>query len=339
MSTKKQVAKKVAKKKAVTKTATTSKAQSKKEPIKKKSAVKKAAKKRPTKKQASRSKTKATKEAPRFGLTLEDVSKYPWQEVLSNEPKKEYFNFCSAFYEAANNARKQKDELGARVYEFFGTINHFSLRAEEDTKPYVPKLTYSDGSRSFQPDDLDEGDLDLLEQIIDEIDDPEFRARVADVLWVQRKNFKTAQVAVEAFVQSAERLKNPESWPSYVQRLERAAHIAAKRGFEKQREGVINATEKIISEYKGDIATGLTCLKLMGVLLKLDAGDRVTYAGLSEDLAKRFAEANDWSFSQEYWRIAKAWQQRLKEEADAQRCALEAAECDVSNGRGIIAQG
>ncbi len=175
-------------------------------------------------------------EAPRFGLTHEDVSKYPWQEVLANEQKKECFNFCFAFLKAAEDAKDQKDELGVRVYEFFGTINHCSMRAESDTSPYVAKLTYTDGSRSFKPDDLDEQDLDLLEGIVNDIEDSEFRARVADILWVQRKNFKAAQVAVEAFVLSAERLKNPESWPSYFQRLERAAHIAAKRGFETQRD-------------------------------------------------------------------------------------------------------
>lgn len=277
--------------------------------------------------------------APRFGLTLEDISKYPWQEVLSKEPKKECFNFCSAFFKAAKDANDQQDELGARVYEFFGTINHCSMRAENDTNPYVAKLTYTDGSRSFQPDDLDDQDLDLLEKMVNDIDDPEFRARVADVLWVQRKNFKAAQVAVEAFVQSAERLKNPESWPCYVQRLERAANIAAKRGFEKQRERVVEVTEQIIETYKEDITTGLACLKLMGVLLKLDASDQNTYAQLAEDLAKRFAAANDWRFSQEYWRLTKAWQQRLKNETEVQRCALEAAECDISNGQGIIAQG
>ena len=278
-------------------------------------------------------------ETPRFGLTLEDTSKYPWQEVVSNEPKKECFNFCSAFFKAAKDAKDREDELGVRIYEFFGTINHCSMRAEKDTNPYVPKLTYTDGSRSFQPDDLDKQDLDLLEQIVNDIDDPEFRARVADVLWVQRKDFKAAQVAVEAFVQSALRLKNPESWPSYVLRLERAAHIAAKRGFEKQRERVLEVTEQIIEGYKDDISTGLACLKLMEVLLKLDADDCITYAQLAEDLARQFAKANDWRFSQKYWRVAKSWQHRLKDEAAMQRCALEAAECDVSNAEGIMEQG
>ena len=278
-------------------------------------------------------------DAPRFELTLEDISQYPWQEVVANELKKECSSFSSAFHKAATVAKEQGDELGVRVYGLFDVINHFTMRSENEVTPYVPRWSGFEGKRSLQPDDLDDHDLHLLEGIVNDIEDPEFRARVADVLWVMRKNFKAAQVAVDAFVQSAERLKDGDRWPPYVVRLERAAQIASKRGFESQCARLVDAVEKMIKEFKDDIETGLTCLKLMRILLKLDAGDQAYFSQLAEDLAKQFAAAKHWRFSQEYWRVAKAWHQCLQNDAEMQRCSLEAAECDVSHAEGIITHG
>ncbi len=278
-------------------------------------------------------------EAPRFGITLEDVGRYPWQKVLRDETEKECYHFSTAFRKQAKPAQERGDELGVRVYGFFEVLNHFMLRSEDDRNPYVPQWSGFEGKRSLQPDDLDDQDLDLLEGIINEIEDPEFRARVADVLWVTRKDFRAAQVAVEAFVQSAERLKEGDNWSPFTERLDRAAHISARKGFEKQREQVVSSVEAAFSEFKDNQETVFLCHRLMQILLKLDEGDIEFYAKAAEDLAKRFERLNDWRPAQEYWRAAMAWHQRGGNVDDVHRCKLAAAECDVSNAEGIIASG
>lgn len=278
-------------------------------------------------------------EGSKFNLNHEDLTGYPWQEVLDSEPKKECFAYWGAFLKAASTAKEDGDELGVRVYSLLLTLASFRLCGDVEAQPYSSGRRDFDGKRWLQPDDLSSQDLDLLKAIVEGIKDPEFRARVSDILWTTRKDFQAAQLAVEAFVQSAERLKDGESWPPFVERLDRAAMIAAKKGFETQRSLVVEFVESAIREYNDTIETGLTCLKLMGILLKLDAGDKEYYAGLAEVLSKRFAEVENWRFSQEYWRVAKAWHLRLKNEAEAQRCILESAECDISNAEGILAKG
>lgn len=274
-----------------------------------------------------------------FNLSPDEIARYPWQDVLASVPKKECFAYWGAFFKAASNAKEDGDQLGVRVYSFLLTLASFRLCGDDNSNPYRSGRRVFDGTRWLQPDDLNPQDLDLLKAIVEDIKDPEFRARAADILWTIRKDFQAAQLAVEAFVQSAERLKDGESWPPFIERLDRAAQIAAIRGFDVQRSRVVKAVESAIQEYKEDISTGLTCLKLMGVLLKLDCGDKEYYASLAEDIAKRFADIEDWRFSQEYWRVTKAWQQRLKNEAEVQRCKLESAECDVSNAEGVLAKG
>lgn len=278
-------------------------------------------------------------EIPRFNLTQFDLAKYPWQNVILTESKKECYAYWVAFNKVASLAKTKGDDLRNRVYSFLAVVASFHNQFDSKTNPYGSMWSGFEGKRSLRPDDLDEQDLDLLKAIVEDIEDPEYRARVADVLWVTRRDFKAAQVAVEAFVQSAERFKDGESWPPFVERLDRAAQIAAIRGFETQCSRVVETVENAINEFKDDIGTGLTCLKLMDILLKLEEGDKASYAQLSENLARQFTSAGDWRFSQEYWRVAKTWHLRLKNDSEAQRCQLEAAECDVSNAEGILSQG
>src|SRR5690606_29615110 len=104
---------------------------------------------------------------------------------------------------------------------------------------------------------LTEKDLAALAGIVGEIADPEMRARVADVLWVTKRDHKAAKVAIGAFLESAQRLKTGDMWPPYAERLERAARLAAIRGFEPQREEVVKTLESAIAEHSQDLKSGL----------------------------------------------------------------------------------
>jgi hypothetical protein len=68
----------------------------------------------------------------------------------------------------------------------------------------------------------------------------------------------------------------------------------------------------------------------MLILSGHESGDPDKYATLSERLAGDFGGLKNWDFSQWYWDIAGQWHRRAKNEADAQRCQLAAAECLVS---------
>ena len=83
------------------------------------------------------------------------------------------------------------------------------------------------------PEDLAKSDLDTLAGILDEIKDPEFRARVADVLWVSRKDYKAAQKSVEAYIESSRALETGDMWPPFAERLQRAMQMGAQLGWSK----------------------------------------------------------------------------------------------------------
>ena len=188
-----------------------------------------------------------------------------------------------------------------------------------------------EGQRSLMAEDLSNSDLAALKATLEEIADPEYRARVGDVLWETTKDHKAAQIAVEAFLDSANLHKTDDLWPPYADRLERAAQLSAKLGFGKSlHQDVIAAIEAAIKEFESNLKSGLLCHRLMEVVLNHGAPNSAGYAVLSERLASDYAAEAESEFSHRYWMLAARWHRKMKSEVDAERCELAAAEGTIA---------
>jgi len=277
-----------------------------------------------------------------FNLTTEDLRRYDWQARIAASARLDCRSFFTELAKGARECREKQDDLGDRVFSLLSVVASFHPNYDAKGTPYTSWMSRFNGERSLNAEDLTPVDLNALTGIVAEISDPEFRARVADVIWTTRPkgNFQVAKLAVAAFMDSAARLKDKDSWTHYVERLDRAAQIAAKKGFETERAAVVHAVESGIAEYEGEPSSGLLCSRLMAILLLLEEGDNTRYAKLSEELALHYQHQNDWHFSESYWEQASCWHRSGGRHADVQRCQLAAAECNISNAEaGIEKQG
>jgi hypothetical protein len=267
----------------------------------------------------------------RFNVSADDLRKYEWQERITASGKE---NWLTSHYQFAAAAREHKDagdDLGFRVYSLLHTVSSFHPNYEAKGNPYGPLWSGVDGKRSLMAEDLSDKDLEALAGIVHEIRDADFRARVGDVLWECNRDYKMAQIAVDAFLEAADHVKTDDLWPPYAERLERAAQLAARLGFGKPlHRKVLSAIEQAITEFEKNLKSGLLCKKLMHILLEHEAKDELRYAKLSESLAVQFASAANWDFAEMYWQLAAEWYWRRKEESDVRRCQLAAAECIIS---------
>jgi hypothetical protein len=266
----------------------------------------------------------------RFKVTAADLRNYLWQKLLAAHPTKECWSYYEVFSKQAQELGAKGDTVGNRVYSFLQVVSSFLPKTDDMAEPYDSMWKGFNGRRALNPDDLVDEDLKALEEIMPEIDDPEMRARVADVVWIRCKNFKAAQIAVAAFLESAQRLRTADLWPRFTERLERAAQIAARKGFEEMEKTVVAAIEGYITEAAADPKSGLLCSKLMSILIKLGEGDAKHYAALAEQLAKDFEQKGDWHVVERYWQRAELWHRRLNDEAAMSRCRVAAAESYVS---------
>ena len=235
------------------------------------------------------------------------------------------------FDTAAVERETARDDRGKRVYSFLSAIA--SCYAKYDTKgnPYGPMWQLADGSRTFMVEDLTTSELLTLKEILEEITDPEFRARIGDVLWLSCRDYKAAQVAIQAFIESARRLEADDLWPTFITRLERALQLVATLGFGKElHQSVVAEVESTISRYELSPESGALCARLMRLLLDQNQGDYARYGALAEKLARSYSESKIWHFAEEYWDVAARWHRRASKAADEQRCQLEGAEILIS---------
>ena len=131
---------------------------------------------------------------------------------------KEHHDFSNAF-----ETRREKDRnVGWNLLQ---SVFSFHFKPGNASEPFGP-ISAIGQKRSMIPSDLTEDQLSALAATIELIDDPEYRARISDVLWLRRHDAAVARVAVNAYLQSGSRLEDPEHWVPSMERYERAARLA-----------------------------------------------------------------------------------------------------------------
>src|SRR5690606_36103599 len=122
---------------------------------------------------------------------------------------------------------------------------------------------------------------------------PELRARISDVLWLVRHDHEKARFAIEAYLESAKILEDPESWPPAADRIERALRLALSLQNNTLIDKVVSQIEEILRKYQGADPKFFTS-KLMRLLLEIKRGNPEEYIPIASKVAKDSLSAHDW---------------------------------------------
>lgn len=95
-------------------------------------------------------------------------------------------------------------------------------------QPFGPLMTSAQG-RTMMPEDLTDEELEKLDQTLSSANNPQFIARICDVLWIRRRNYLYAKKAISAYLQSVDEDKD-ECWVPKSEWLKRATQIAMELG-------------------------------------------------------------------------------------------------------------
>jgi hypothetical protein len=267
----------------------------------------------------------STQRNPGFGVTSEDVRAFDWQAVVAGEPLRDCQTYSEAFAKKAASFKAAGDEKGHQVFRLLTAVASFWPNYDSNEEPYRPVIKWNDGRRSAIPEDLTPADLDALAGILADIRDAEFRARVADVLWVCRKDYKAALAAVDAYIESARTLETGEFWSPTAERLLRARQLGGQLGrLKPAHQKAIQAIEDCIARHETNEIT-LRCARLMHLLLADDVGDAERYARLAENLALKMEGVANWHFARDYWQLRGGWNAKAGQAEDARVARLKIA--------------
>jgi hypothetical protein len=261
-----------------------------------------------------------------------------WESVIAECKEKECNRYSSQFSAKAVEAAQAGDADAQEVFRLLSSITSMYLRLDKPDDPFVP-MWEDRGQRTSIPTDFDDSHLNLLQEVAAKISDSELRARLADVLWLRRHDFRMGELAVTSYLQSAGILEDPENWTATANRLERALQISTQLGRSaKMFTAVIGRIETLLDKYDGEDPLYLSA-KLMRLLLQRKAGDPAKNAVLAEKLALRAEAANDWDRARDYWELNSDWHLRDKDERQARAAKIAAAETHVKNAERHLAGG
>ena len=255
-------------------------------------------------------------------LTKDDFNNADWQDIVSSSERKDCLSYDSAFWKKAQEAQEAESLRIQAVFAVLAAVTGAAI------KPESTEEFFADIFKNLTDDQLD-----FLADIAPEISDPELQARVADILWVRRRDYRMAQLAIPAYLQSATTLENPEHWTRCVDRIERALRLARK--IRHKDEVVCSHIEAVLDRYKGEDPRWLSA-KLMGLLQEYRFGDPAKYAALSEKAATLAESSSDWRRARTLWGIKAIWHRMEKDYNKELNASMLAAETYVKEAQAAL---
>lgn len=254
-------------------------------------------------------------------VKMEDIIEVDWDEPIMYSEKKEYNYYHSLFYNASNEAEENNNIVKSEILKLLGMVCSFHLDLESYDAPFKPTIILRE-SRSPSIDDLTDFDYEALELIVGIIKDPELKARLADVLWVGKRNHRKANTAVFSYIESFWILIDPEHWTSCASKIERALQIAVMLGRKnKPFDASVKGIEEALNKLNGEDPLFLSA-KLMELLIEYRVGDPEKYSILSENIAIKAEESVDLRRARCYWEICSKWH-HLRKDPESQQATIK----------------
>ena len=261
-----------------------------------------------------------------FPISTNDLREFDFEEILSKSedskvverPGRRCDNFLTIFGTAAESAVESGNSIDAAICHLFNHLCSLYYRLNDHFIDDNATTLLLSPIEPYQ---------DALHSIASEVEDPELRAIVADVLWVMRYKpyHKMGILAIDAYLQSARLLETSTNWHDCTRRIERALQIAAR----------LDRKGKHFSDtvaYIEDLLERLNATQLyqgsshlLRLLLDFNEGDASKCIPLALRLAESYEDIEDWEGTRTGWNSLARWHERVKNEPEAKSAKLQAA--------------
>ena len=261
-------------------------------------------------------------------ITRDDFLSSSWKTIVANCGDKNCFAYHSRFLDAARKAEEEGDANWSRIYGSLWYVTSLKLNLDTPDEPLKPLFLSRDG-RTAIVEDFDDSHLQFFSDVLADVDDAALQARIADLLWLRRGDYRYGEIAVAAYLKSSEALENFQHWGSPADSIERSRQIAMRLGKNtKSYQQVLRHIEALLAQCNG-ADPYLLSYRLMKMLIEREEGDPAKYAPLTEKLALSAEAKKDWEKARQYWEIQAEWHKLSHDHEQTTRSKVKAAECYV----------
>ncbi len=264
-------------------------------------------------------------------LTKKDFESSQWEELISKCSEKECNKYSMIFFEKAREAETAGKKTLQEMFSLLNNITSLMFDPGSKTNPFISVWGSSDPLSLFS-----ENHLNVLSEIANDVKDAEIRARIADILWLRKRNYRHAELAIDSYLQSASKSEHAKEWNEYIDRIERAFRLTMFLG--KRDEYFDKVIQRITSDLDNydfeSTAHMYIPLNLMSFLLEVPTGDVKKYSELSEKMATRIESYEIFDEARSYWEIKAKWHKYDKDTIKERMALKQAAETYVMEAAG-----
>jgi hypothetical protein len=273
-------------------------------------------------------------------LTREDLESTDWRAALGQASREGYVAMHTALSKAVKEALDAGRTAQGKVLWLFSDACSMMLKPAQVSEPFAPLWEIGD-RRSVVADNFTDVDLDFFTLAFPGIDDPWLRARIADLLWVRRRNLGP-QMALEAIDAYRAIPLNWETWRSggcdcwkRAVRLATVLKHACEERFAQMERAIFAALERT-SVNDGIFPIGLASLLRM---LGINADARLRIAELLKAHGAKLEESGDLHGARDVFAAASDWFGHASRNDLANEMTVRVAETWVRLAQGELASG
>lgn len=133
-------------------------------------------------------------------VTEQDFANCGWQAILDSTTRDGYQSMQQSFTAAAEQALEKERKSDGKIFWMLADACSMMLSPKSANEPFKP-LRITKKWRSAILDDYSMADITFFAQIVDAIDDPWLKARLADIIWLKQRTreIRFAQMAIDSY--------------------------------------------------------------------------------------------------------------------------------------------
>lgn len=238
-----------------------------------------------------------------------------WRAAVGDGPEQSYSSICQSLNAEATICEQSGDNASAECLRLLASSCSMMMEASSVNEPFKPIWQdFQEGRRSTIADDFTIAQLSFFETILDDIDEPWLKGRLADLLWLCRRprNPDHARSAITAYVSHP---IDARTWLRDIDDCwERAARLCHQlRWHEKLEEIEGELFNAFLVDYPDSTFMPLWLARLLNDLnLALD--NREVIAQRIFDLGSALKGANSFHESRGYFELAEKLYKKLEDD-------------------------
>lgn len=118
--------------------------------------------------------------------SFDELTEVPRKGVVARSTKATCIEFHSHF---CSLAAAEEDPIKKRVWRFLARVTGYGLSLEESDDRFQAAVAA-----------LLEEDIKLVKRLVDEVESPELKARLCDIVWTRRRKYNIKYVALASLL-------------------------------------------------------------------------------------------------------------------------------------------